>query len=341
MVRHIGRRRQHALHRSRVVRGVALLTVGCAGVFAAVATAAPEKKPVPPTTTVTTATTTTVTTATTTTATVTTATTTVATTTAPAPAPVVRTEVQAAAPTPLADIGVVTLAPLQSVHVGDSVTYTNVVTNAGPSTATGVQFVDEPQASARVLSVVASAGSCSGDARITCALGSLANGASAVVSVTLASAGTTLLSNATRASADQADPQADNNSVRLETAVLDGHSGAPQLSTGSGAFEPPLSARAEGRARVVTTYVSIDEPAAITVRVLDRSGKVVTLLAGSRLNYVPSGKPHSSLPLAVDRARRVPMRLLIDAHEGLRYRIEVRAVSADGASSVATIPFTT
>jgi hypothetical protein len=172
-------------------------------------------------------------------------------------------------------------------------------------------------------------------------LGSLASGASAVVTVTLTPTSAAPLANTTRASADQADPQTDNNSVQAETAVFGGHAGAPMLTMGDGgAFQPPLSAKAQGRARMVSTSVVLDEPAQISVGVLDPSGRSVTLLPGSRVSFVPSAKPHSSLPWLVSKAGRVPLRLLIAAPPGLRYRVVVKALSASGEASVATIPFT-
>jgi hypothetical protein len=145
----------------------------------------------------------------------------------------------------------------------------------------------------------------------------------------------------TRASAEQADPHADNNAGRIETAVLLGHAGAPGIAVGNGAFQPPLVARPQGRARMVSTFVTLDEPAQISVSVLDPSGKPVTLLAGSRVNFVPSGRPHASLPWVVTKAGRVPLRLLVTAPSGRDYRIAVRAASANGEVSLSTIAFTT
>src|SRR5206468_5824644 len=70
------------------------------------------------------------------------------------------------------------------VPVLSNLTYAVVVTNQGPSTATGVVLTNTLPASLTLLSVAPSQGSCSiADGRILCSLGSLTNGASATVSL--------------------------------------------------------------------------------------------------------------------------------------------------------------
>ena len=247
-----------------------------------------------------------------------------------------------APPASAADLSVQTLGAVSTVFAGQNVTYTTVVTNAGPSIATGAYLVDDISGGARVLTSAASRGSCSGTAEIRCSFGSLVSGASAVVTVTFAAppAATTIM-NLAVVGADQADPQSSNNSSRAETVVLAGHAGPPVLSTQGGAFAPPLFARAEGGARVVGTSVILDEAAAISVSVVDSAGRAVTLLAGSRVDYIPSGHPHLTLPRMVDRGRSVPLRLRLKVPAGNRYSIVVRALAPSGDSSSLTIAFRT
>jgi hypothetical protein len=160
------------------------------------------------------------------------------------------------------------------------------------------------------------------------------------VTVTVgAPAGATTIANLVVAGADQFDPQSSNNSSRAETVVLAGHAGAPVLSTQGGPFAPPLFAHADGGARVVGTSVTLDEAAAISVSVVDSAGRAVILLAGSRIDYIPSGHPHMALPRLVDRGRSIPLRLRLKVPAGNRYWIVVRALAPSGDSSSLTIPF--
>jgi uncharacterized repeat protein (TIGR01451 family) len=245
-------------------------------------------------------------------------------------------------PPPSSDISVRTLGAASSVFAGQNISYTTVVTNLGPSTATGVYLVDDTTGGARFLRSAASAGSCTGAVRVSCTLGTLAVGASAVVTLTVDTpVGATTIVSAAAAGADQLDPQSANNSSRAETVVLPGHAGAPVLSTPGGAFAPPLFARADGGARVVSTSVTLDEGAAISVSIFDSAGRAVMILPGSRLDYIPSGHPHSALQRMIDRGRTVPLRLRLRGAARRRYRIVVRAVAPSGESSSLTIAFGT
>jgi uncharacterized repeat protein (TIGR01451 family) len=90
---------------------------------------------------------------------------------------------------------------------GGTVTYTLSLVNNGPSTATGVKVTDPLPAGLSFASANASQGSCSASGQtVTCALGSLAAGGSAVMTITAhiapSSAGATL-ANTARASADE------------------------------------------------------------------------------------------------------------------------------------------
>jgi hypothetical protein len=307
--------------------GAAFAVIGLAGLLFAVAAVAgpsikaPAKPPKKTTSTVTT------TVATTTTVTATTTTQVVVT---PSPRQTV------------ADISVTTMPPAATVFFAESTpTYTSVVTNTGPDTATGVYLTVQPDG-ARVLGSFATGGSCTTAAVVDCSLGSLASGASAVVTVTLQPAtGSGDVVHTAQAGAEEPDPQAGNNITRLETPVFAGHPGAPALATPGGAFQPPLFARASGNAWVVSTTVHIDEPAKLTVQVLDAKGQPVTMLPGTLVNYLPARRPHRLIPHQIDRALWVPLQLRIHGTSGRNYRIVARATGPDGSSSSTTIRFGT
>jgi hypothetical protein len=329
---------------------VVLGLVAAGGVFAAFAAAAPAKKPEKPeptTTTVITFTTTTMTTMTTTNTT-----TTVTTTTTPAPVTqVVSTSSSPSPPsppspsprTPVADLSVQSLGAQTDVYAGGRITYTDIVTNNGPDSTTGVLLADDVVGGAHVISALTSAGSCTGGDSVSCSLGSLGVGSSAVVTVTMDAGTGSVVGHAARTSSDLSDPRTDNNELRWQAAILAGHAGAPGVTPAgaAGAFKPPLVARASGaHARVVSTIVSLDEGATISVRVLDSAGVSKTLLPGSRIDYVPTQRPHIELPWVVDRARNVPLKLRISAQPGRQFRIVIRAVGPAGVASETAIGFT-
>jgi uncharacterized repeat protein (TIGR01451 family) len=309
------------LRRTRGWRSAVLLCVcAVAGLTAAFgATAAPTKKP-PKTTTITTTDTTTTTVPTTVTATTTT------TDDPPAPAPT-------------ADLSDSMLDPSETGYVGETLTYTNVVRNDGGNTATGVHLEADVLRGGTVVGAAASSGSCAGTTHVTCSLGSLPSGASAVVDVRVALSGPGRLVVAATGGADQPDPQAANNTSRASTLVYAGHAGAPGIATSVGAFAPPLVGHPHGHARIVDTSVRIDEPATVYISVVARSGDPVTLLAGSRVNYVPSNRPHTALPIVLEAARSIPLHLRLPVSAGGSYSILVRAVGPNGEASTARIGF--
>ena len=78
-----------------------------------------------------------------------------------------------------------TVAPA-SDYVGENLTYTYTVGNAGPNDAAGVTLTDVLPAGVSFVSSTTSAGSCSGASIVTCTIGALANGATATVTVVVA-----------------------------------------------------------------------------------------------------------------------------------------------------------
>jgi hypothetical protein len=216
-----------------------------------------------------------------------------------------------------------------------------VVTNTGPDPATGVYLSVRPEG-ARVLASSVAGGSCAASAVVDCALGSLASGASAVVTVTLApAAGSEDVVHAAMAGAVELDPQPANNLSRVATRVLAGHAGAPNLTTPGGAFQPPLFAQRSGNAWIVSTTVHLDEPATLSVQVLDAKGRPVTMLPGSLVNYMPARRPHTLIPNTINRPQWVPLQLRIRGAAGKDYGIVARAVGSDGSSAATTIHFRT
>ena len=100
------------------------------------------------------------------------------------------------------------------VTAAGTLTYTLTVTNNGPSTATNVAITDTLPGSTTYGSATPSQGSCTGTTTVTCNLGSLANGASATVTITVTAPteGGTISNNAS-VSGTEPDPNTGNNST--------------------------------------------------------------------------------------------------------------------------------
>jgi uncharacterized repeat protein (TIGR01451 family) len=109
-----------------------------------------------------------------------------------------------------ADVALTQQQPI-SARVGQPFTYTLKVTDDGPATATDVSVTDALPSGLSPLSVSSSQGSCAEQANLNCAIGSLANGASATITIQIRPLTSASLTNTAFASADQSDPNVVNN----------------------------------------------------------------------------------------------------------------------------------
>ncbi len=82
-----------------------------------------------------------------------------------------------------ADLRVIKTADRPTANVGDTITWTITVTNAGPQTALSTTVADAIPAGVTIVSATSTAGSCTVASAISCALGSLTSGASEVITV--------------------------------------------------------------------------------------------------------------------------------------------------------------
>jgi uncharacterized repeat protein (TIGR01451 family) len=121
-----------------------------------------------------------------------------------------------------ADISVTKTDSPDPVHVGQTLTYSVVVANGGPSAATGVKLIDALPKNAGFGSVSTSQGTCSikpAKARVTCALEGLASGSSATVTIVVKPTSKGTITNTATGSANQADPNTVNNKATATTTV--------------------------------------------------------------------------------------------------------------------------
>jgi uncharacterized repeat protein (TIGR01451 family) len=120
----------------------------------------------------------------------------------------------------IADLAVTLQASPVPVYLNNTLTYTVLVSNAGPYPASGVVLSNTLPAGAAFVSASASQGSCTyGGGTVTASLGALESGAEATVTISCtspASAGQ-LTNEATVSAASPLDPVPGNNSARLIT----------------------------------------------------------------------------------------------------------------------------
>jgi uncharacterized repeat protein (TIGR01451 family) len=129
------------------------------------------------------------------------------------------------------------------VAVGGSITYVLTVTNAGPAAASSVQVLNTRSASTTLVSAKASQGSCAGSQTVSCALGKLASGAKATVTIVVKPTTTgAVINDAFVFGAGTVDPKGSNNAARATTSVASSPppQPAPQPSPAPSPPGPPL-----------------------------------------------------------------------------------------------------
>jgi uncharacterized repeat protein (TIGR01451 family) len=127
----------------------------------------------------------------------------------------------AAALAATADLGLDKTDSADPVTVGAEFTYAVTVTNAGPDAANGVELVDTLPSQLDFVSTNPSQGSCKGSKKITCALGTIANGGSALVAIRVKPKKAGQLINSVTVSATETDPLSANNTDTETTTVVE------------------------------------------------------------------------------------------------------------------------
>jgi uncharacterized repeat protein (TIGR01451 family) len=120
--------------------------------------------------------------------------------------------------TTAADLSITKADAPDPVVAGSTLTYTLTVHNAGPNTAAAVNVTDALPSGVTFVSASASTGTCSGTSTVTCDLGSVANGATATITIVVTPlAAGTLTNTATVQSTSEDANRADNTSTATTT----------------------------------------------------------------------------------------------------------------------------
>ncbi len=117
-----------------------------------------------------------------------------------------------------------------------NLTFRLVVTNNGPSPATNVAVTDQLAEGPAFVSAIPTQGTCSGPPTIACNLGSIANGAVAIVNITIKPQTPGQLTNTASVVATESDPDTSDNSTTIQTTV-----NAP--ASGPSMLDPNLSVK--------------------------------------------------------------------------------------------------
>jgi uncharacterized repeat protein (TIGR01451 family) len=147
------------------------------------------------------------------------------------------------------------------VAVGVNLTYTLTVTNHGPSAATEVTLTDTLPGTVTLVSAPAA---CSGTTTLTCDLGTLADGASATVTITVQPTAAGTLTNTASVEANEHDPEMANNTAIATTTVT---ASADLAVAKADSPDPVLT----GKDLTYTLTVSNAGPSAAANAVLDDS----------------------------------------------------------------------
>jgi uncharacterized repeat protein (TIGR01451 family) len=111
-----------------------------------------------------------------------------------------------------------------TTYVGQTLTYTLLVRNVGPDTATSVTVTDTlPVANVTYVSSTTSQGTCSfASPTVTCSIGTLARSASATIRITTTAAAAGTPTNTASVTHPETDPNTLNNTSAVTTTILSG-----------------------------------------------------------------------------------------------------------------------
>jgi uncharacterized repeat protein (TIGR01451 family) len=122
-------------------------------------------------------------------------------------------------PPPSADLSLTKTASVSSTTVGDQFSYTLTVHDGGPQDSTGTTVSDPLPSQVTLVSASASQGSCSGTTAVSCGLGTVPNGASATVTITVRAVTAGTATNTASVTGGVTDSNPANNSASASVTI--------------------------------------------------------------------------------------------------------------------------
>jgi uncharacterized repeat protein (TIGR01451 family) len=171
-------------------------------------------------------------------------------------------------------------------QVGLNISYRVVVSNNGPASATNVNITDALPAGVGFVNASTSQGTCHGTVTVSCTLGNLGSGATAIVTIIVAPSTSGQVSNTASATASETDFDTSNNSSTINTLVE------------PAAVSPTML---DSNVTVSTVVAGLNQPTSIAF--LGASDFLVLEKATGRVQRIVNGSLHSiPLDLAVNSA---------------------------------------
>jgi uncharacterized repeat protein (TIGR01451 family) len=157
--------------------------------------------------------------------------------------------------------------------VGSSLTYSITINNAGPNTASGVVVTDELPSEVSFVSATPTQGTCTGAATVICNIGTLANGASAAVTIVVTPTSGGVITNTASVGSNVTDPNLANNTSTTTTTVA-----APEITIRDASLAEPVAGQAS---MIFTVVLSIVPSANVSVNFQTSDGGSNPATAGA------------------------------------------------------------
>jgi uncharacterized repeat protein (TIGR01451 family) len=133
-----------------------------------------------------------------------------------------------APPAPKIDLSITKSGSPNPATLGNRITWTETVMNAGPSPATGVKVADAIPAGTTFVSVTTSLGTCTGGALVSCSLGNMGVGQTATITIVTTANVTGTIPNTATVVGNEAETNTANNTASASVVV-------------KGKFVPPVT----------------------------------------------------------------------------------------------------
>ncbi len=121
---------------------------------------------------------------------------------------------------PVIDLAVTKVDDPDPITVGNRLTYTMVVTNNGPDTATNVVATDSLPSEVTFVSATSTQGTCSGTRAVSCQIGTMAAGATVTITIVVRPTATGRITNVVVVAGNEAESNTTNNRATADTLVI-------------------------------------------------------------------------------------------------------------------------